>query len=78
MGGGVSTRKNITMDGGSLDGERLRTLTPAQVLCIDRALADIGAFGEGRIVKAKGKVRFIETLESRDVLKAGGDGRGND
>jgi hypothetical protein len=72
----MSTRKKI--DGGSLNDEQLTALTPAQVLCIDRALADIGAFGEVRIVKAKGRVRFIETLKSRDLLKLDGDGRGSD
>jgi hypothetical protein len=72
----MSTRKKI--DGGSLNAEQLTALTPAQVLCIDRALADIGAFGEVRIVKAKGRVRFIETLKSRDLLKLDGDGRGSD
>jgi hypothetical protein len=72
----MSTRKQT--DGRSLNDEQLMALTPAQVLCIDRALADIGAFGEVRIVKAKGRVRFIETLKSRDLLKLDGDGRGSD
>jgi hypothetical protein len=72
----MSTRNK--MDGRSLNDEQLMALTPAQVLCIDRALADIGAFGEVRIVKAKGRVRFIETLKSRDLLKLDGDGRGSD
>ena len=53
--------------GGSVAG--LTQLTPQQILMIDRALAAIGAFGEVRIVKTGGRIRFIETLESRDLLK---------
>jgi hypothetical protein len=47
--------------------ERLDVLTPDQVLEIDRALASIGSFGEVRLVKVKGRVRFIQRLESRDL-----------
>jgi hypothetical protein len=53
----------------------LTELTPEQVVFIDRALAEVGAFGQIRIVKKKGRVRFIETLESRDWLKVRDDGR---
>ena len=49
--------------------ECLTALTPEQVVFIDRALAEIGAYGQIRIVKKDGRVRFIETLESRDLLK---------
>jgi hypothetical protein len=31
---------------------------------IDRALMDVGAFGEVRLVKVKGKLRYIQKLES--------------
>ncbi|HEY76499.1 MAG TPA: hypothetical protein G4O00_10005 [Thermoflexia bacterium] len=51
----------------------LRVLTPAQVLEIDRALEAIGPFGEVRLVKVKGRLRFIQQMESRDLL---GGGRG--
>jgi hypothetical protein len=50
---------------------QLRSLTPAQVLAIDRALANLGAFGEIHIIKAKGRVRFLETVRSQDLLKLG-------
>ena len=60
----------------AISAQQLSSLTPEQVLVIDRALAGLGAFGEVRIVKAKGCVRFIETLESRDMLKIG-NGRGD-
>jgi monomeric isocitrate dehydrogenase len=44
-------------------------LTPSQVLAVDRALAAVGDFGEVRLVKVKGKVRFIQQLESNDLLR---------
>lgn len=52
--------------------ESLRILTPEQVLQVDRALASIGPFGEVRLVKVKGRLRFIQQLESRDLLQGGG------
>ena len=39
-----------------LDAEQLRR--------IDKALAEMADFGEVRLVKAKGKLRFIQKLES--------------
>lgn len=61
---------------GTVAPSHLRSLTLEQVLVIDRALAGLGAFGEVRIVKSKGRIRFIETLESQDMLKIG-DGGGS-
>jgi hypothetical protein len=56
----------------------LKVLTPEQVAEIDRALEEVGPFGEVRLVKAKGKVRFIQRLESRELPRGGrkrpGDG----
>jgi len=49
--------------------EALKMLTPDQVLEVDRALASIGPFGEVRLVKVKGKVRFIQKLKSNDLLQ---------
>jgi hypothetical protein len=46
----------------------LKVLTPEQVLEVDRALAAIGPFGEVRLIKVKGRLRFIQQLESRDML----------
>lgn len=48
----------------------LKVLTPEQVLEVDRALAAIGPFGEVRLIKVKGRVRFIQQLESRDIFQA--------
>ncbi len=45
----------------------LETLTPRQVLAIDRALGAVGAFGEVRLIKVRGKVRFIQQLKSDDL-----------
>ncbi len=45
----------------------LRVLTPQQIVEIDRALEEIGSFGEVRLIKAKGKLRFIQRLESREL-----------
>jgi len=49
----------------------LKVLTPEQVAEIDRALEEVGPFGEVRLVKAKGKVRFIQRLESRELPRGG-------
>jgi hypothetical protein len=38
-----------------------------QIKLIDRALSDIGDFGEVRLVKMKGKLRFIQKVKSEDV-----------
>jgi hypothetical protein len=38
-----------------------------QIRQIDRALTEIGEFGEVRLIKAKGKLRFIQKLESEEI-----------
>jgi hypothetical protein len=53
--------------------EPLTLLTPDQVLQVDRALASIGPFGEVRLVKVKGQLRFIQKLDSRDLLRGNGN-----
>ena len=45
----------------------LRLLSPRQIACIDRMLADMGPYGEVRLVKKKGLLRFIERVESEDA-----------
>ena len=42
-------------------------LDQEQIKQIDRALAEVGNFGEVRLVKAKGKLRFIQKLASEDA-----------
>ena len=51
-----------------LSGKLLKTLSWEQVLKIDDALTELGPFGEVRLIKAKGKVRFIQVLESKSLL----------
>ena len=46
----------------------LRSLTAWHIQRIDEALASAGPFAEIRLVKNKGKLRFIQTLESESVL----------
>ena len=43
------------------------TLTPALIQQIEQALAEVGAFGEVRLVKEKGRVRFIKRVTSEEA-----------
>lgn len=52
--------------------ESLETLTPEQVLAVDQALQSIGPFGEVRLVKVKGRIRFIQKLKSDDLPRVCG------
>jgi len=45
----------------------LRLLNPRQIAIIDAALAQVGPFGEVRLVKNKGKLRFIVKVESESI-----------
>jgi hypothetical protein len=45
----------------------LRILSRRMVYAIDDALSDVGPFGEVRLIMNRGKVRFIETIQSRDL-----------
>lgn len=47
----------------------LHCLTPRQVQMIDDALREVGEFGEVRLVVQRGRLRFIEKLESLDATK---------
>lgn len=55
------TRIILTLD------QPLRALYPGHIIQIDRALDEVGPFGEVRLVKQRGKLRFIQKLESRCV-----------
>lgn len=46
----------------------LKVLTPWQVQKIDEALAGLGPFAEVRLIKNKGKLRFIQKVESESML----------
>jgi hypothetical protein len=49
----------------------LTCLDAEQVKRIDKALADIGDFGEVRLIKAKGKLRFIQKVISEEIVGGG-------
>lgn len=48
---------------------QLKFLKPSQVRMIDEALGKIGEFGEVRLVVERGRLRFLVTEQSFDVLK---------
>lgn len=47
---------------------QLKVLDARHIVRIDDALAKIGPFAEVRLIKTKGRLRFIQTLESEDLL----------
>jgi hypothetical protein len=49
--------------------DHLRFLKPSQIRMIDEALGKIGEFGEVRLVVERGRLRFLVTEKSFDVLK---------
>lgn len=65
---GIMTDDQLPKGAGGL-AHLLKVLTPEQVLEVDRALAAIGPFGEVRLIKVKGRLRFIQQLESRDIFQ---------
>ena len=48
---------------------QLRFLKPSEIRMIDEALGKVGEFGEVRLVVERGKLRFLVTEQSFDVLK---------
>ena len=47
----------------------LRVLNASQVDMIDEALSAVGEFGEVRLIVEKGRLRFVVTEKSFDVMK---------
>jgi hypothetical protein len=47
----------------------LKFLKPNQISMIDEALEKLGEFGEVRLVVERGRLRFLVTEKSFDVLK---------
>lgn len=45
----------------------LNFLRAEEIGRIDAALAEVGDFGEVRLIKAKGKLRFIQKLQSEEI-----------
>ncbi len=46
----------------------LRILTALQICQIDDALAGLGPFAEVRLIKNRGKLRFIQKVDSESVV----------
>lgn len=53
--------------------ETLKMLTQRQIQQIDEALARSGPYAEVRLIKNRGKLRFIQRLESETVVPTGFD-----
>ena len=51
-----------------LDGP-LGVLKSEHIRQIDDALAELGPFGEVRIIKQRGKLRFIQKVESENIVE---------
>jgi hypothetical protein len=47
----------------------LKVLTAWQIQKIDDALAALGPFAEVRLIKNRGKLRFIQKVESENILR---------
>ena len=46
----------------------LSVLRLEHIAQIDEALSELGPFGEVRIIKQRGKLRFIQKLESQSII----------
>ncbi len=46
----------------------LNILKLEHIAQIDEALSELGPFGEVRIIKQRGKLRFIQKLESQSII----------
>jgi hypothetical protein len=67
MGQGKRTTKSDAPFTLALD-KPLRVLSSWQIQKIDDALAGLGSFAEVRLVKNRGKLRFIQKVESESML----------
>ena len=47
----------------------LSVLKSEHITRIDDALAELGPFGEVRIIKQRGKLRFIQKVESTSIME---------
>ena len=67
MGQGTQATKSDVPFALALD-RPLKVLTSWQIQKIDHALAGSGPFAEVRLVKNRGKLRFIQKVESESML----------
>ena len=68
MGQGKQTKRSDALSTMTLD-RPLKVLTARQVQKIDDALAGLGPFAEVRLVKNRGKLRFIQKVESMSIME---------
>ncbi|GAB4559934.1 MAG: hypothetical protein Kow0047_06210 [Anaerolineae bacterium] len=66
----LATEQNTFSDLPESQRGALPILTPKLIERIERALHDVGDFGEVRLVVVKGKLRFIQVMNSRSVSDA--------
>jgi hypothetical protein len=50
-------------------GQQLAMLTTAQIRKIDKMLAELGLYGEVRLIKREGKICVIQKVESEDAVQ---------
>jgi hypothetical protein len=67
MGQGKQATKSDAPVTLALD-EPLKVLTSRQIQRIDDALAGLGPFAEVRLIKNRGKLRFMQKVESENML----------
>ncbi len=59
--------RSVRPKGGRESILQLRTLTAAQAGAIDRAVQEIGDYGEVRLIISKGHVRFIGKFKTESI-----------
>lgn len=62
-----SSETKITVQG--FKTQKSNLLDPKQIALIEEALSTVGDYGEVRLIVEKGRIRFLVTQKSYDVLK---------
>lgn len=52
-----------------IKSQKSNSLDPNQIALIEEALSTVGDYGEVRLIVEKGRIRFLVTQKSFDVLK---------
>jgi hypothetical protein len=52
-----------------ISSQKSNSLNPKQIALIEEALSTVGDYGEVRLIVEKGRIRFLVTQKSFDVLK---------
>jgi hypothetical protein len=52
-----------------IKSQKSNSLDPEQIALIEEALSTVGDYGEVRLIVEKGRIRFLVTQKSLDVLK---------